>query len=246
MKRTIVLILFFALLLGIYLGLSTYRTRIQNNAISQNKNIVKAPSSKISFVSFNDSSKTIQVIYDNGATSTIPRDTPEGVQEVKVVDINFDDVDDIQVTEYAGAYNTITYFLVYDSARKVYEEYRAFRQALHLADDDTYPGLGYVQFDSGSRVITSFFKGRGLGDLYEEETFSFVDGVWQLIKTETQDLLNYPTSSKETQYYIHTKTVFVDNATTSHSVIYLKPKDGDISNLVEVPLKEVKKAGLVK
>ncbi len=229
----------FFVLLGIY-------AILQFNG--KDKSVVVVPVTYTRILSTTQTDSAVLVTFEGGATSTIPRDPMFGeAQEVKVVDINFDGKDDVLIAETAGAYNLSTHFYIFNEEKKVFEEYNGFAEALQTEEE--YIVLGSVDFDQTQKTLKSFFKGRGLGDLYTSSEFTFKDGRWYESKSEVQDILNYDVTDPSQWYYYRT-TVTYDpmRATTSESVTYydyVQNSDGS-EELVEVPKSVLVKKKLIK
>lgn len=242
MKKILVWLLAIFVLLGVYLY-------IQRDPVAT-VDTVKEPvtvtdGKKISSIRISEEQTTLYVVYASGGTTTIAQDAMFSMLDASVVDVNYDNVDDIMVVVGAGAYNVSTYFLVLDEKKATYVEYAPFQRSGEGEDFEGYV-LGAVTFDPANRLITSFFKGRGLGDMYAVTQYLFKNGSWNITKTEVQDILNY---GDAVEYYFNTIVQYDADtlATTSEKTIYLKTREGgDIGDLVEVPRSELQKKKLVK
>lgn len=242
MKSLLYWIIGFFVLLGIY-ALMNYTGEEKKNPV------VPAPIQygKIRSASQQGETGPVVVTFEGGATTTISRDVELGqAQDISIVDINYDNKDDVMVVDTAGAYNLSTTFYMFDESTKKFVVYDGFKKASGAEDD--YFNLGSVNLDLENKKIKSFFKGRGLGDMYSLVEYSFVDGAWYESKSEVQDVLNYD-SFESTQWYYY-KTIVEykpGHATTSEKTTYYVQKaDGDIGELVEVPRTELVKKKLIK
>lgn len=238
MKRLLYLFVGFFGLLGLYAFLSHQKE-------NQNNTIVPVAYSHIEQVL--KSSNEVLVTFRGGATTTISQNEDYGsIQDVSIVDINYDGKDDILVSTVAGAYNLSTVFYIFDDVQKKFTEYTGFKDALNIEED--YIVLGAVDFKKEDKKLTSFFKGRGLGDMYTLVEFSFLNGTWYQSKSEIQDVLNYDAFDSTSWYYYRTIVEYDSNhATTSEKTTYYVQKaDGDVGELIEVPKKELVKKKLIK
>jgi hypothetical protein len=242
MKSLLYWIIGFFVLLGLY-ALINYKG---------DKKIEPVVSTQVQYVKIlsaaqQGESGPVVVTFEGGATTTIPRDIELGqAQDVSIVDINYDNKDDVMVVDTAGAYNLSTTFYTFNEATKKFVEYDGFKKA--SGAEDEYFDLGAVNLDLENRKITSFFKGRGLGDMYSLVEYSFVNNAWYESKSEVQDVLNYDLYESSKWYYYRTIVEYKpSHATTSEKTTYYVQKaDGDIGELVEVPRAELVKRKLIK
>jgi hypothetical protein len=136
-------------------------------------------------------STDIKVIYPDGHIFVIDSNYIEPVTDISKVDINFDGVQDVRIDLSMGAYNMGTDFYVQDKNTRKFKPYSVTGFA-EPEEYDVFPGLGGVTFDAESRTLKSFFKGRGVGDIYSHDTYQFIDGAWRLITKEFQDTYDIP------------------------------------------------------
>lgn len=132
-----------------------------------------------------DSTKLISLKNDNGDDDASPNeliissrwmgDNTLLFDAFKFIDINFDGNLDLQIVDWRGAYNMGYSYYVYNPKTKIF---------------DTTPLLTDVVnagFDEVSKIITSYSKGRGVGDIFVEETYHFENGKYILVKEVKQD-----------------------------------------------------------
>jgi len=93
-------------------------------------------------------------------------------------DINYDGYEDIVLESGSGAYNFNYLYFLYDPKT------HSFGDTPTL--EATNPAV-----DKEARTITSFSKGRGLGDYYTEETYQLENGTYVLVERVTQDIENW-------------------------------------------------------
>ena len=167
----------------------------------------------------------IRVVYTSGSTTFVGYEPMDRVTDVEVVDINFDGHDDLQVSRVVGAYNGGTDFFVYDAKQETFSSYNPFTI-------DGSSTLGFTTFKPKERTLTTFFKGRGLGDIYVRHTFRFSDGVWRPVRTEEQDLLwrdMYPDLYEQYDGRLYKRTIRsydTDETVASSTVTYYKSTEG--------------------
>ncbi|MBU3668738.1 MAG: hypothetical protein FGM57_02080 [Candidatus Taylorbacteria bacterium] len=243
MKNTLLWVIGFFVLLGIY--------ALLNYDFSAQKSIPKATETwghKIKSAELNPETNTVAIVFDTNAVTTVSLGGDFPVMSVEHVDINFDGADDLMIVESAGAYNLSTRFVVNDISSKKFNPYNPFEKLLGVEGEGIV--LGAVDFDMEQKTIRSFFKGRGLGDMFTVQYFTFKDGQWRYTGSEIQDMINFEqvmrTEGPATMYYIHTKTAYdIDTgATTTVTNTYFKSVD--LGEMTEVSKSEVQKKGLVK
>jgi hypothetical protein len=93
-------------------------------------------------------------------------------------DVTFDGFSDIAVLTSPGAYNFGT-------------TYYAYNPGAHTFDSEPLLDVINEKINLEDRTITSFYKGRGLGDLYTTETYKFDNGKYILVKSVTQDSIDF-------------------------------------------------------
>ena len=179
----------------------------------------------------------IQVVWNSGSVTHFIPTLQERPMAVSIVDINFDGRDDIEIMVSAGAYNGASYFYVFDISKNTFVEY--------MKRD------GYVTIDREKKELSTFFKGRGIGDLYSKELYSFRNNAWELRQQEIQDTANYDAMLVDSDgaiYYVRTVTDFENGTSSKKSVTYYKlelPAD-DYGDFVEVPEFELVQKGIFK
>lgn len=111
---------------------------------------------------------------------------------IKIIDVNFDGIPDLQVLSFSAAYNEGYDFWIYDKKIRGYARNSSLLSMINAG------------FDSRSKTIISFNKGRGLSDYYTKETYRFEEDRYVLIEEEVQDLYD-----KEPQFaYSNTVTTY--------------------------------------
>ncbi len=178
----------------------------------------------------------IRVELSTGKVILIPRDESGYVTDVTVVDINFDNYDDIQLTTQAGAYNMDTEFYVYEQEKGKFLKYDAF------ALDDLI--VGAADFNPDTKTLKTYWKGRGLGDIFVEKTFTYTKGEWHLSETVSQDTIeNKLNADSEEQYYLKIVRSISENGKSTERKIYYKGiGDGDSFTYVDVSADDARKA----
>ncbi len=187
------------------------------------------------------STKTVGIDFPDGHTTQISVywGDYEGFVEpsVEIVDVDFDGYDDVLVSYIIGAYNMAARFYAQDPDTREFYAYDIGPTA--RSDDpeaDLFSGLGMTTFDPAKREIRSFWKGRGLGDMYSLDTYSFSNDAWVLTRSENQDWIGQPDSD----YYIRKVTDY-SSGKASTTNTYLKMLWGDANSsfeLVEVSKEE--------
>lgn len=174
-------------------------------------------------IDIEERSTDIKVIYPDGYTFIIDSNYVEPVTNLTKVDINFDGVQDVLADISLGAYNMGADFYVQDPKTRTFTR---FELTGKKADDgyEAFPGLGFVTINEKERTLESYFKGRGLGDIYTIEIYSFADGAWSLSSRESQDIYVIPGISGDDgwgPYYVNEVVDYTKNppATTT---TYLK------------------------
>lgn len=92
-------------------------------------------------------------------------------------DVTFDGYADIQVMTFAGAYNFGHDFYAYNP------------QTHTFGPEPILKDLVNVSVDLEHKEIVYFHKGRGLADTFSSGTYRFIDGVYVLVETVTQDMM---------------------------------------------------------
>lgn len=96
-------------------------------------------------------------------------------------DVNFDGHPDLNVRIWTAAYQSGYDFYLYDPATDSFGPLPLLK------------GLGFdateAQFIPEYRQITTYAKGRGVGDLYVANTYGFKDGAYILVERVSQDYI---------------------------------------------------------
>jgi len=117
-------------------------------------------------------------------------DTPAALNQYDTFyleDVTFDGNLDLVLRTNAGAYNfTYAYF--------------AYNPSTHVFDKIPLVEATNQGFDPKTKSIYSYSKGRGLGDYYIAETFTFEDGKYVLTEVVSQDIIDW--EHEETSDYV--------------------------------------------
>ncbi len=188
------------------------------------------------------STKTVDIDFPDGHTTQVPVywGDYEGFVEpsVEIVDVDFDGYDDVLVSYIIGAYNMATRFYAQDPDTREFHEY-VIGPTVGDPESDPFSGLGMVTFYPEKREIHSFWKGRGFGDMYSLDTYSFLNDAWVLTRSENQDWIGQPDSD----YYIRKVTDYSKGkSSTTSTYLKMQWKDDDSSfDLIEVSKEEAMK-----
>lgn len=145
--------------------------------ISTNGDITLSQNGNYIFDSTNDSDKG-DIVYHNDGLFLDP-------QYISFLDdINFDGYRDIKLETTTGAYNYRYLYFVYNPKIGKYDEVSLL------------PELVNPEFDSISRTIHTNDKGRGINDVFTDDTYKFKNGEYLLVQTEIQDIVDYEDPSK--------------------------------------------------
>jgi hypothetical protein len=192
-------------------------------------------------IEMSTSSKTADIVFPDGHTTRVPiywEDWELFQPYVEIVDVNFDGYDDLFESYVVGAYNMSARFYIQDSATSKFSEYQIIPMPRN-SEGDLESGLGMTTFNAEKREITSYWKGRGLGDMYILDTFAFRNGKWELIKMDHQDWL----SPSDNGYYIR-NIVEYNGGKSATTTTYLKREwkaDRSSFDLFEVSKEEAMK-----
>ncbi len=137
-------------------------------------------------IDIEERSTDIKVIYPDGHIFVIDSNYIEPVTDLSKIDINFDGVQDVRVDLSMGAYNMGTDFYIQDPKTRTFAYYNLTGRDMG-AEGDIFPGLGFVGVDLETKTLSSYFKGRGLGDIFTNEQYHFTDGAWHMTSREFQD-----------------------------------------------------------
>ena len=133
-----------------------------------------------------------------------------------LIDINYDGYLDMKVQTPSGAYN-------------FYYDYYAYNPKTHSFDETPLlssivnPGEDLVH-----KTITSYNKGRGLGDMFNSETYQFKNGEYITIREENQNISNDCLDDVSCRY-LHTVKELVNGkmVVTKKEVLTTKDIFGD-------------------
>ena len=103
-------------------------------------------------------------------------------------DVTYDGYADLIFLNVAGAYNSSYDFYAYNPKTQTFDHER-------LLTATNY------SFNDVARTITSYYKGRGVGDIYTAETYLFENGKYGLIKTVVQDIVSEADANIENDIY---------------------------------------------
>lgn len=179
-----------------------------------------------------DEPTTIVVTYSDGYVVKIDTNYTEPITDISTIDINFDGIDDIKAEILIGAYNVGTQFYIQDPNTREFEPYEI---ASGPAYGPEYPTLGFVTVDTENKVLTNSSKGRGLGDIFTEQVYTFTDdALWEISTQEEQTFYTPPGMSESNgeQYYLNEFTDYRTNPPTIRKK-YLKLEDGS-NNFIEI------------
>jgi hypothetical protein len=90
-------------------------------------------------------------------------------------DVTFDGIPDVRVYEMGGAYQSSFRYYTLSTTTNT------------LKPVGGLPSLIDPDFDDGKKMITSFSKGRGLGDIYTLSQYSWNGAMYVLTREESQD-----------------------------------------------------------
>lgn len=169
-------------------------------------------------IDIEERSTDIKVIYPDGHIFVIDSNYIEPVTDISKVDINFDGVQDVRIDLSMGAYNMGTDFYIQDPKTRTFAYYNLTGRDMS-AEGDIFPGLGFVGIDTETKTLSSYFKGRGVGDIFIKEEYRFMSGSWTLSSREIQDTYEVPGTNGDGwgPYYIHEVVDYTKNppATTT-------------------------------
>ena len=155
---------------------------------------------------------------------------------IEAIDVNFDGYDDLMLSHMTGAYNVGTRFYVQNPQTHAFTLYEIDTRphgTVGNPDPSDYNELSLAKFNKDTREIASFYKGRGLGDLYVVNTFKFSNGAWHLAEVEQQDSVG---SLDNTGYYFREIVRYDEKGKTATTTTYYKLVEGadGRSDFVEV------------
>ncbi|HYC34210.1 MAG TPA: hypothetical protein VEC13_00595 [Candidatus Paceibacterota bacterium] len=201
---------------------------------------VEVPKEEVKMaVSYNKSTDSFDVSWSDGKSTSV-KNVYEGIViNTSVVDINFDGRSDFEVSYGIGAYNGGTAYFA-QNEDKTFAEYHVVPKPLD-PELNYYPQLGFATFNPQNRTIETFYKGRGLGDIYYKALYKFEGNSWAISKTERQDFFGENTAEGP-NYYINEVVEFKDNKSAT-TTTYLKVEAGDEEwNFVPVSKEEALKS----
>ncbi len=145
---------------------------------------------------------------------------------IQAMDVNFDGYDDLMLSYMAGAYNVGTRFYVQNPqthAFRLYEIDARPHGTVGNPDSTDYTELSLAKFDKDKREIYSFYKGRGVGDIYVVNTFRFGSQGWYLAEVEQQDGVGNP---DDTGYYFRDIVRYDEKGKSATTTTYYKLVQG--------------------
>lgn len=159
--------------------------------------------------------------------------------ELRIVDVNFDGHDDLMLSYSAGAYNMSTRFYAQDPHTRAFAAYEIDNRPRDPKDPyvTDYNELAMTEFNADKREIYSYYKGRGLGDMYTNATYRFSNGAWYLAQSEWQDAVG----DLDSGYYLREITDYDEKGGSTETVKYYKlvqNPDGS-TDFIEVTKAEV-------
>ncbi len=104
-------------------------------------------------------------------------------------DVTFDGYKDIVLLYSAGAYNFTYLYFAYDPYTESFES----KPLLEATNPD---------FDREAKTITSYTKGRGIGDIFVTTTYAYEDGAYFPMREISQDFLGEWDTEKPSYAYI--------------------------------------------
>jgi hypothetical protein len=100
-----------------------------------------------------------------------------------MLDVTYDGYNDLVIKVNSGAYN-FTY------------EFYAYNPVTHTFDEKPLLEAVNSSINKEDKTIMSYSKGRGLGDVYISEVFSFLNGSYILTMKITQDMVDWENPEK--------------------------------------------------
>jgi hypothetical protein len=107
-------------------------------------------------------------------------------QAIEFVDINYDGYSDLKVLSLMGAYNASYDYYVYDPTKKTFIPTPILSDVVNASEDGV------------KKTVSSFSKGRGIGDLYIAKVYQFLDGKYLFVREESQDFATADCDEVET------------------------------------------------
>ncbi len=143
---------------------------------------------------------------------------------ITLADVTYDGYKDLAVKTSTGVYNFTYNYFAYDPAQGTFIKKSLFVNPADSTSNTAsssyvFGGITNPAIDLHNRTITSSSLGRGLGDIFYNETYHFQNGKYVLVKIENQDLTGgYDTA---TSTYLHTIRDFKNGswATTTNEII---------------------------
>ena len=141
--------------------------------VSENNDISITKDGKTIFTDTDDT--------DGGFDPSGPFLTPD---YVGFSDITFDEYKDLVVMTNSAAYNFTYAYYVYNPKTGMYD-------STPILSDIVNP-----EFDPSTKTMVSHDKGRGLDDIYTDDTYAFQNGKYVLVREEVQDMVDFEDDSK--------------------------------------------------
>jgi hypothetical protein len=103
---------------------------------------------------------------------------------IDVVDVNYDGNEDLYLSYVTGAYNAGSKFKVFSESQGKLIDYDSSNFIGGFPSDS-------ARFNAEEKTLVTFYKSRGIGDLYSTSKYSFQNGKWYLTEEFKQDILDY-------------------------------------------------------
>ncbi|MEY2664756.1 MAG: hypothetical protein RIT04_564 [Candidatus Parcubacteria bacterium] len=134
-----------------------------------------------------------------GLTDEIRLDINGNLMSLK--DVTYDGYPDLAVRYSAGAYNFFYDYYAYDPKTHNFSPDPIVFDRLGMESDSVYGDnnvdIVNPEIDPINKTITSHMLGRGMGDIYQRETYQLTGKKYVLIKSESQNIINETDYSKD-------------------------------------------------